>query len=207
MATITILRHGQSLHNVDRSYKIPDPQLTDLGMQQAAVLRGKLALQPDLIVISPMTRTIQTSLIAFPNALSAEGKVPVQIWPDLREAHDSICCKGVDREVLSAQFPQFDLDECHEKWDYEAHSHGGAMIRAERVRQRLKELSSSYRNIYVVSHRGFIAYLVKGLRFDLCEHRQYRFAEELELYDGDSLGTNIDSGLEQDFGPTMFLPV
>lgn len=205
LATVTILRHGQSQHNVDRGYKYRDPLLTDLGRQQASAV--PVVSAPDLIVISPMTRTIQTALIAFKDLGSnPSSRTSVQIWPDLREAHDAICNKGVSRAELSAKFPQFDFSECREQWDYEEHSHEVAVVRAERVRRLLQDMSQRYRNIYVVTHRGFIAYLVKGTRFDTGELRRYQFAPSTPSND-ERLGLNVDSGLEQDFGPTMLVPV
>ncbi|KAK0624810.1 hypothetical protein B0T17DRAFT_253559 [Bombardia bombarda] len=62
--------------------RLPDPPLTTFGISQAANIN--LPAAPDLIVISPMRRTIQTAIHAF--NLHAD-KMPftpaVQIWPDL----------------------------------------------------------------------------------------------------------------------------
>lgn len=117
-----------------------------------------------------MTRTIQTALIIFDQHLSSSStNVELQVWPDLRETHDeAICNKGLSRADIAAKFPQFDFSACHEEWDYPPHSSEGAVVRAETVRKRLKELSRSYKNIFLVTHRGFIAFLAKGERFDVC---------------------------------------
>jgi broad specificity phosphatase PhoE len=126
-----------------------------------------------------MTRTLQTALLAFPSHLSpsAEDKVEVQIWPDLREGYDAICNRGISRKAISAKFPQFDFAECNEEWDYEAHSTPGAEERAERVRRRLLELSrqEKYENIAVISHRGIIAFMVQGERFGHCGMYWFHF--------------------------------
>jgi broad specificity phosphatase PhoE len=149
---------------VDRKYSERDPPLTELGKSQAQALQTTIT--PGLIVISPMTRKIQTALLAFGSLLSTSPfKTEVQVWPDLREAHDAICNIGVARADLTAKFPQFEFTGCHDKWDYPAHSFSDAEARAERVRRRLKDLSGLYKNIFVVTHRGFIAFLVKGERF------------------------------------------
>jgi broad specificity phosphatase PhoE len=135
---------------------------------------------PDLILVSPMTRTIQTALLAFGSTIGdSPAGVEVQIWPDLREAHGAICNKGVARADLAAKFPQFDYAECHDEWDYPDHTVKEAESRAERVRKRLKELPSSYKNVYLVTHRGFIAFLVRGSRFDVCGESH---AEPVPLY-------------------------
>jgi broad specificity phosphatase PhoE len=165
-----------------------------------------LSVQPDLILISPMTRTIQTALNMFPFLAEQAPPVPVHIWPDLREAHDAECNKGLSRLELQAEFPQFDFSLCHEEWDYAEHSVEAATARAETVRKRLKDLSLAYENIFVITHRGFKAFLVKGKRFGLAETRCYRFATEEEARDEKvRWGVNSDTLLEQDFGPTVLV--
>ncbi|KAJ4117152.1 hypothetical protein NW765_010566 [Fusarium oxysporum] len=57
----------------------------------------------------------------------------------------------------------------------------------------------------LVTHRGIAAFLVQGDRFSVCEHRSYRFATNEEV-DKASHGVNVDTGLEQDFGPTVLIP-
>ncbi|KAH6899657.1 histidine phosphatase superfamily [Thelonectria olida] len=202
-ATIHILRHGQSIHNVVRPYPYRDPPLTDVGVQQAMDIR--LPAEPDLLLISPMTRTIETALLAFPGRLKS-GSVKVQVWPDLREAHGALCNIGVSRPELEAKFPQFDFSSCRNEWDYPPHIFDDAAERAERVRRRLKDLSASYKNIFLVTHRAFAAFLVQGERFDVCECRSYRFASREEA-DKARDGINIDRGIKQDFGPSVLLPI
>ncbi|KAI0466920.1 histidine phosphatase superfamily [Xylaria cf. heliscus] len=174
MSMIFVLRHGQSFHNVHRGYPFRDPPLTELGCEQARNV--KFSTDPDLIIISPMTRTIQTASLVFGHLIDRtrsaghgpSKSVEVQIWPELREAHDAICNIGIGRVELEAKFPQFDFSACNEVWDYPSHSPENARERAERVRQRLTVLSASYKKIVVVTHRGFISFLVQGSRFDLC---------------------------------------
>lgn len=150
-------------YSIERGYPHRDPPLTELGCQQARNLT--LSTEPDLILISPMTRTIQTALLALGPLID---RVKVQICSELREAHDAVCNTGVDRADLTAKFPQFDFSGCSETWDYPPHSVEHATLRAQGLRQHLNVLSNSYKNILLVTHRGFIAYLVKGPRYDLC---------------------------------------
>ncbi|KAK3984434.1 phosphoglycerate mutase [Cladorrhinum sp. PSN332] len=204
---VHIIRHGQALHNVDRGYPHRDPPLTDAGHE--ATKRIKLSAVPDLIVISPMTRTIQTAMNAFPSISTdtcANGP-EVQIWPDLREAHDAICNKGISRADISTKFPHLNFSECPEEWDHPPHTIEAAGERAEKVRRRLKELSKVYNNIALITHRGFIAFLAKGDRYDVCETRSYRFGTD-EENEADSLrfGVNVDTKGQQDFGPTVLIP-
>ncbi|KAI4938046.1 hypothetical protein J4E85_000485 [Alternaria conjuncta] len=204
-ARVHIIRHGEALHNVQRGYPHRDPPLTKAG--NVSTKRVNLSVQPDLILISPMTRTIQTALNMFPFLTEAGSfHIPVQIWPDLREANDAVCNKGLSRKKLASNFPQFDFSECNEEWDYPEHSIEGATERAEGVRRRLKELSATYGNIAVITHRGIKAFLVKGKRFGLAETRCYRFSTEEEARDDNiRRGINSDTLEEQDFGPTVLI--
>lgn len=178
---IHIVRHGEALHNVQWNYPTRDPPLTKAG--HYATKHMNVLVHPDLILTSPMTRTIQTALNMFPSLSEHTPLIPVQIWPDLREAHDAECNKGLSRLELQIKFTQFDFSLCHEEWDYVAHTVDTATARAEEVRKKLKDLSLTYQNIFVITHRGFKTFLVKGKRFGLAETRPYRFATEEEAED------------------------
>ena len=131
----------------------------------------------------------------------------MQIWPDLREAHDANCNKGLSRADISAKFPHLDFSECPEEWDHPPHSAETATIRAEKVRRRLKELSKTYKNIAVVTHRGFIAYLIKGDRYICCETHSYRVGtDEATEVEDLRFGVHVDTNKPQDYGPTVLVP-
>lgn len=204
-ARVHIVRHGEALHNVERDYPFRDPPLTEAGSK--ATKEIALPSHPDIVVISPMTRTCQTAMNLFPFLQDvASSPIPTQIWPDLREANDAICNKGLARADMQANFPQFDFSECEENWDYPSHDVADATERAERVRQRLRHLSTTFENIAVISHRGFIAYLVQGRRFHPAESRSYRFASDAETRAGTNRrGVHCDLLQEHDFGPTLLL--
>jgi broad specificity phosphatase PhoE len=202
---IHIVRHGESLHNIERGYPHRDPPLTEAG--QAATKTILISATPDLIIISPMTRTIQTAMNIFPFLQQpAPWPVEVEIWPDLREAHDAICNIGVSRAALATRFPSFDFKTCPEEWYYALTTEEGATRRAEDVRQRLKRLAMTYKNIVLITHRGFIAFLVKGRRFNVCDVRSFRFASEEEEQDTEiRMGLHCETLVKQDFGPTVLV--
>lgn len=144
-------------------------------------------MQPDLIIVSPMMRTIETALLAFPDLIGGPAPtVPVLIWPDLREAHDAICNIGVSRAELEAQFPNLDFSECSVDWDYPPTTVADAEARAEQMRIRLRDYSRKYRNIAVLTHRGFLAFLVQGERFGFCG----KLKEEVYVVAWDSTDSN-----------------
>jgi len=83
---ITFIRHGKSTHNVDYNErgeiayidpKHEDANLTELGISQAQNL-GKNIDKFELIVCSPLSRTLQTALNVF-------GEVPVVVLDELME--------------------------------------------------------------------------------------------------------------------------
>jgi len=68
---IHVVRHAESVHNVDKDFNRLDPGLTDLGREQAQNL-SNIFLYSDkvaLIISSLLRRAIQTTLIAFTNVL------------------------------------------------------------------------------------------------------------------------------------------
>jgi broad specificity phosphatase PhoE len=172
--TIAIVRHAQALHNVQRGYPHRDPALTPLGIEAASKI--EVPFEPDLIVVSPMRRAIQTALLAFPELLHGSNPLPIEVWPDLREAHDAICNQGSPVADLKMEFPVLDFSECMPEWNYEAHTPERAAKRAERVRRRLLQHVAQY--IVCVTHRGFIAHLVEADTFKNCEVGCFSFVSE-----------------------------
>lgn len=102
--TLILIRHGEALHNVAHKckpwpnkhkktypnytaldYSIPDPELSKLGEQQCSALeqnlRDKLplAIKVEVIVTSPMRRTLQTTSIGL-DWLLKKG-VPMELDP------------------------------------------------------------------------------------------------------------------------------
>jgi broad specificity phosphatase PhoE len=152
--------------SIKRGWPERDPPLTSQGLLDAAAI--SMSFEPDLIISSPMTRTIQTAFAAFPSLVHSPSEtIPaLEIWPDLREAHDAICNKGVSRAKLSEAYPGLDFSRCREEWDYEAHTEDGAVNRASRVTAEL--FLRPEKNIVLITHRGFAAFLVEGPQFTNC---------------------------------------
>ncbi|EUC46959.1 hypothetical protein COCMIDRAFT_35401 [Bipolaris oryzae ATCC 44560] len=183
---IHILRHGEAHHNTHANHPYRDPPLTKAG--HYTTKHKHLPFDPDLILISPLTRTIQTALNMFPFLSSQPSPVPAHIWPSLRETHTTMR-RGVG--------------------EYEEESEGEAVARAERVRRRVMELveEGGYENVVLVTHSGFKGYLVKGRRFGLAEVRTYRVAsqEAEEEEEGVRWGVDFETGVERDYGPTVWV--
>lgn len=62
--TIYIIRHGQTVSNVEKRFSAPEDQLTDLGRQQAESVAKRLQAFPiEAIISSPFSRASETGAI------------------------------------------------------------------------------------------------------------------------------------------------
>jgi broad specificity phosphatase PhoE len=112
-----LLRHGQSYFNLHFNKTrvdpgIEDPELTPLGVEQAAAAAARLADAPlTRIIISPFTRALQTA-----QPVLAIHKVPVTIMPEVREQAAFTCDIGSAPTVLASRFPHHDFAHLRARW-------------------------------------------------------------------------------------------
>ncbi|WP_417513825.1 histidine phosphatase family protein [Minwuia sp.] len=167
--TIHLIRHGQStfnahmsLHGVDPMYF--DAPLSPRGEEQVAALRDQMAAHPvDLVVSTPFTRAIQTSLGAF-----GHRGLPLVIEALHREHLNASCDVGSPPKVLTDAFPELDFGHLDDPWWYQKEGHRGPfaeephdmlMERVNRFRGWLA--SRPERRIAVVGHGTFF-YMLLG---------------------------------------------
>ncbi|KAF5659332.1 histidine phosphatase clade-1 [Fusarium denticulatum] len=108
---IHFVRHGQGVHNLSHAnHDLPDPELTPLGEEQAKALTTRFPelANVELILSSPLQRTIQTALLAFPLKLKAGMKVLA--WSEVQEASDLICDTGSRLPDIQARFHGLPVD-------------------------------------------------------------------------------------------------
>ena len=112
-----LLRHGQSYFNLHYSEThvdpgIEDPELTPLGIEQAAAAARQLAdLAMTRMIVSPYTRALQTA-----QPILAIHKVPVRIMPEVREQAAFACDIGTPPDLLAIRFPHHDFGHLAPKW-------------------------------------------------------------------------------------------
>jgi len=186
--TIVLVRHAQAEHNVACDWSLPDPSLTPLGRQQASTIPSAypaLFEGADVILTSPLRRTMQTTLWGFPKL--KEGGVPLEIWPELQETQDHPCDRGSSRQALEAEFKEAfcDFSNCYEGWTAKKGKFAPTLealrARALEVRRSLKKRKEQ--RIVVVCHAGFLRHIVQlphSHIWNNCEARVYRFAETVE---------------------------
>ncbi|RPA96805.1 phosphoglycerate mutase-like protein [Choiromyces venosus 120613-1] len=162
---ITLVRHGQAHNNVDGKYYLHDPYLTPLGETQCHELSNKFPPKPavELLVSSPLKRTIQTTLLGFKKLV--ESGVKLELLAELQEASELPCDTGSSRRVLEKEgmFKGLDFSGLPEDWTSKqgkwAPDPDLLRERARVVRKWLKARSESH--VVAVLHGGFLQYLTE----------------------------------------------
>ncbi|KAF9515461.1 hypothetical protein BS47DRAFT_1328142 [Hydnum rufescens UP504] len=186
---IHFLRHPEAEHNVNRDKSIPDPPLTLLGKQQAERLNestsDNIQATADLLVTSPFTRALETTLIGLPelkSRLEAAGQKLI-VLSRLQEKGASPCDTGKSREVLekTEEFEGIDFSSLEDDWNVKVGDFAPKNVaaRAKWVRKWLR--ARPEREIVVVSHTNFlraITYTDKSNNWENGEIRSFTFVED-----------------------------
>ena len=114
---VTFVRHAEVYHNLrsaltfDATYNSSinfDARLTPRGERQCATLatNGEAWRDVALVATSPMTRCVQTSLLAFPELVTRarRGEVAFVANEDLRETANYWCDRRRETEELTREF-------------------------------------------------------------------------------------------------------
>ncbi|KUJ22494.1 phosphoglycerate mutase-like protein [Mollisia scopiformis] len=187
--TVILIRHAEALHNVSQHYDLHDPALTDLGFGKqcddlANHLQSELPLAQkiDLIVVSPMRRTIQTAQQGL-GWLMKRG-VPVILRAEWQENSAKPCDTGTAIPIMEKEWPQFDWSlvdpEYPTKEGLYEWSRQGLTERGIAAKKWLSERPEKV--IAVVSHSGFLRVgITNGKLFENADYRIFDFGKDLEL--------------------------
>ncbi|KAI1438428.1 phosphoglycerate mutase-like protein [Xylaria sp. CBS 124048] len=183
--TLILIRHAQAEHNASQDYDIHDPSLTALGHQQCAELRedlmaNSLVQQAELILTSPMRRTIQTALSTV-DWLVEKG-VKIQADADWQENSAKPCDIGSAIAKIAKEFPGIDYASVDPVWPDKISPTGSryhytkeaVLARAQAALRKLYERPEKV--IIVMSHSGFLRLGVTGCWFFNADYRVFDFA-------------------------------
>ena len=152
-----LLRHGQSYFNLHFNATrvdpgIEDPELTPLGLEQAAAAAAQLSARAlTHIIISPYTRALQTA-----QPILATHRAPVAIMQEVREQAAYACDVGSPPHVLAARFPHHDFSHLPPRWWHEgAETAEQTAARADAFRTFMADRGDSTTTL-LVSHWAFI---------------------------------------------------
>ncbi|MFS8183870.1 histidine phosphatase family protein [Pseudovibrio denitrificans] len=173
--TIYLIRHAQSAFNAVFDPQKPDPMIfdapiTELGeaqIMQARSVINRLDIQS--IIVSPLTRALQTACLMFGD------KRPFQINPLVRERVCHSCDVGRPPHELAQDFPHLDFDHLDECWWHKGENdHGGISVEPQEILQKRANEFAEYlkreriHSTAVVTHGRFIRALT-GCRINNCE--------------------------------------
>ncbi|CAF0718118.1 unnamed protein product [Adineta steineri] len=168
--TLFLIRHGQSLANrdYDESSAYRDAGLTEQGIAQARALQKELdALQLDLVVVSPLTRALQTCQNALPPSYSG----PILVLSEIAEICSSYYSCGQKRNVIQPKFPDtFDWTNIPMDgiwwWQYDQKRHsetdGYTRERMQKFRNFIQERPEQ--RIAVFAHGDYLYEFQEGKR-------------------------------------------
>ncbi|KAI8629914.1 histidine phosphatase superfamily [Xylariaceae sp. FL1651] len=186
--TIHIVRHAQGFHNTVIDSELHDPELNPLGLTQCSKLASEFPYmnQVQVLLASPMQRTIQTALIGFEPIVQ---KTRVALVPGLQEFGTSQNDTGSSRDALETKWGTGTLiyDLLEPNWtDKSVGSPYSPLVvaaRAQSVRLYIRTIAQHYRDtdasIVVVTHGNFIKYLTGDMNANWAnaEYRSYQFQD------------------------------
>ncbi|MCA1054248.1 histidine phosphatase family protein [Rossellomorea aquimaris] len=161
---LIFIRHGQGEHtlSVPDSLQLEDPSLTREGVNQVASLRNQLPLsENDLVVISPLRRTLETATIMTENSSCKKIVSPFvspRMFPQNPEWKTLPCDRMLHKKSIQEDFPNFTIQD---GLSDELLTSGINTIPEQEFRlvaETFLEWCNSQRveHIYVVSHDGTI---------------------------------------------------
>lgn len=158
--------HRDSVHNLSvANHTMHDPSLTPFGEEQCRQLAQSFPKHDsiDLLVCSPLRRTIYTALLGFKQDIERCG--PVIALPEAQETADVPCDTGTDLPVLKKEMADkpVDLNRLTEGWNTKvgrwAPTGTAVSQRAKEARQWLK--ARPEKEIVLVTHGGFVHYFTE----------------------------------------------
>ncbi len=178
---ITFIRHGESEFNrhwaaTGTDPLIRDAPLSDFGHEQVRAARpAARALEPDLVISSPLTRALQTAVGLFGD----DGTIPIVVDAGHRERVTGMDDIGSSPEDLAARFPRLSFAHLTPTWWHQGPvDELGVPVEPEdvfhrRVASFLRSLDAlPPGRIVVVGHRNFFARIL-GRHLDNCEIAPY----------------------------------
>jgi broad specificity phosphatase PhoE len=161
---LIFIRHGQGEHtlNLPDSLQVQDPALTKEGVYQAESLQSQITLnERDIVVISPVRRTLETANILTKDISCRKIVSPLvspRMFPQNPEWKTLPCDRMLNKKLIKEQFPSFTFEEglSEELWT------SGINTMPEQEFRLLAETfliwckSQSVEHLYLVSHDGTI---------------------------------------------------
>lgn len=153
MKRVYLVRHGQTVGNLERFYQRPETPLSELGVQQAGILADRLShLQIDAVITSNMLRAQQTAEV-----VSQKINLEVDVVDFFHERLQPYSIRGVLKDsedgvaYADAYYSNYCKDEVYEE-GFE--NYKLVTERAVKCKEFLEQYDAQ--NIVVVTHSAFL---------------------------------------------------
>jgi broad specificity phosphatase PhoE len=191
---IHLVRHAEGLHNLRSDLNIPDAPLSQRGWYEAQELgRRFIKDQSNIvcaIVSSPLRRSIQTFLAAFPRILNSaltpeDGGQVVHLVLDanLQEISDYPANTGSSLLKLENEFPEIapQIQHLDPTWYIKSGSHSPLSDFKAVILEELNRISESLTtteepDIIVVTHQGIISLLAPNVDIPMGQWQTFRLS-------------------------------
>lgn len=176
------------LTTLTQDLSIHDPPLSDLGVQQCHELRDHLRANlplvedAELIIVSPMRRTLQTAQEGL--GWLIDRGVPVVPRAEWQENSNQPCDTGTPMTIIVKDYPQFNFDKVPSEWPVKEgrwkFSQAAITQRGIDCRRWLK--SRPEKVIVVVGHSAFFRLGISPTRFGNADYRVFGFEEHGDMF-------------------------
>lgn len=165
---IYFIRHGLGHHNIEQpnnvNWNIKYPKLTDIGIKQSINVRNKINIDDiDLVIVSPLTRTLQTAENIFNKNKSNKNIIALEY---VREYVKNPCDFKEPVEEQIKKYPYINFDNvCNSTNMNNIESVDDLNLRINLFYDWLKNRIE--KNIAVVTHGAFLENLIKFDKFNV----------------------------------------
>lgn len=189
------IRHGESYSNVSNHYdNVLDPDLTQDGIKQCEELKKKIKLnnlnnlnkfnsEIDLVIVSPLTRTLETCSIVFSEHI---GQVNFVCLEDVREQINKLCHKRKKKEILKKKYGFVDFSNLTSNDDNLYTQYNGLEKKSNVVKRcnKFVELLKNRKetNIVVITHGNFLYPMFNDVLNNI-QNKTFFSNCELRIYD------------------------
>ena len=176
---ISFIRHAQGVHNLsEENWQIKFPSLTDKGINQCKELKNNINEEFDVILVSPVKRTLQTAGNVFNK--DKDKFISLEL---IKEAVMNPCDLRESKEDALKNFPYVNFDLINDNYDYnKKETIEEVHIRCHLFYDYLLKLK--YDKIAVVSHGAFLREFVTLYGKKLGMNTEDKWFSNCELRNG-----------------------
>jgi len=179
-------------------------KLIEQAVEDPKSVTGAAIAQPDIIYVSPLTRAIQTAIIAICQVQAKKGGCELVLMPQAREKKNTVLSfdsqpsqigsdivkrafnellllyKGKEESIIEIfKKLKFDAEEVQDQWWFDVSAESSALIKARMDDFMSQLLYSPHRTIVVVGHSHFFRAILKQYLSEEFKSKSPQFAADI----------------------------